>query len=229
MVSFKDWLFDTLPYYFRANDSYVTGGKGLLQRFLMAIGEEIDDNIIIPLTNLFNVYDAALIDEKLIVHLAEILGNPPDTFYDTNTYRRLLKYIPYINKYKGTAKGYEYLFRVLGVMATIEEDELVDYKYDIGHQYDTSVKYDSQCPPCSNYTLLITDADNNCPILADAPTDPLIYNMLLNLIRYVEPINARLTGYSYNEGSGADWWILTTGVWDDTKFWSDTKHWKDEP
>ena len=230
MINFRTWIFEKFPYYFWENDTYKDGeGHGLFQRYLETVGIELDSELVNKIPGLLDLTNAELVASKQLIHLAEVLGNPPDTFGDETKYRKLLKYITNINKEKGNLKGYQLIFGVLGVDVEIEEVYGLDNHYDTELQYDTDLHYDGNCPPCSNYTLAITDPDGNCPEIADAPTNPIINNLLMAIIKYVEPINAVLVDITYGGGSLTDQWVLTTGIWNDNNYWNDVKIYRDEP
>lgn len=228
MGNFSESIFNLFPPFFRDNDSYKDGnGKGLLQRYLEALGKELDLEVLNKVPKIQDLVNADFVASKHLVHLADVLGNPPDTFGDELKYRKLLKYICYINKHKGTVRGYELLFNILGVEVEIEEIPITTYKYDSEHQYDTHLTYDGNCPPCSNYILHITDAGGNCPEIGDAQGDVTLRQALDAIIAYVEPINAKLQDITYNGTSIEPGWILSTGFWDDSKTWLDTGIWVD--
>ena len=228
MASFSEHLYNQFPYFFRENDTYKDNeGRGIFQRYLSALGSEWDNGSLNTIPGLDTLTDAELVGDKQLVHLADVLGNPPDTFGNEPRYRVLLKYITHINKYKGTLKGYQLLFSILGVEVTIEEITLTSYKYDSGNQYDTDIIYDGNCPPCSFYVLHITDPDGNCPEIGQAQSNVTLRQLLNAIVAYVEPLNAVLKDITYEGTSLEPDWILSTGFWDDTKTWLDTGTWID--
>ena len=230
MVNFGTWLFNLFPYRFREEDTYKDGdGKGLLERYMQALGEELDEEVIPPISLIAELNDPELVSDKHLVHLADFLGNPPHTFGDDTKYRKLLKYLVKINQHKGTEEGYKLIFGVLGVDVTITEVEPTSNIYDDTLEYDSGNIYDSNCPPCSKYSLAIEDPDGNCPEIGDAESDPVLYALLRKIIEYVEPINAMMTNLTYNGDVTGDRWVLTTGIWADQNYWNDAKYWRDEP
>lgn len=198
MVNFQDWIFERLPKRFWDEDTLVVNGKGIFQRFIEAHGYILDTYITPKIGTLTDINTILTTDEAYVSYIAWYLGNPPDTFYDDDKYRKLLRYIIDINKVKGTKLSYELLFGILGINVTITEDETVDYRYDSGLSYDDGEQYDLGCPPCSGYSLILGDPNN---VIIDWEINPLIEAMLMALIKYVEPINARMTSWTY-VGSG---------------------------
>ena len=159
-------------------------------------------------------------------------GNPPDLFYNATWYRKFIRYFTDIVKVKGTVKSYELLFGLIGCTIQITQIPPVIIKYDNSPEdhYDTKAQYDSECPTCSYYDLTINDPDGNCSTLATVNVNSAVYQLLMALIKFVEPINCKLNTLTYNGGDPivpADKWVLTTGIWDDTLFWNDHKYYKD--
>jgi hypothetical protein len=235
MTNLVQWIWDRFPSYFTEKDSYKVGGEGLLQRFIKSLSLELQENSLTPLENVFNLFDAEVIEEPLLVHLADFLGNPPDTFGNSLLYRKLLANIPYINKYKGTLKAYEYLFGIFNVSVEITEEEPHLITYDDGDsRYDDEPKlrYDDACPTCTGYTITINDPNGLSPELQGAFDDISKYNQLVRLIQYIEPINAQLRGITYVYSGGQlpeNWWVLTTGVWSNSRYWKNDAIYKNNP
>jgi hypothetical protein len=241
MVVFKDWLFTLFPRYYIQGDTNPVGGKGLFERYLEVFGAELDEHLTPKITDLTNLNSIASVDSKYLTYLAWMCGNPPDLFYSEARYRRFIQYFTDIIKNKGTVKGYELLFGLLGCTVVITEIPLVDSRYDVYdestppvviHQYDELLKYDEECPTCSKYNLTINDPEGNCQILSTTDTSSAVYLLLQALIKFVEPINVTLETLTYNGGTPvyvADKWVLGSGVYNDGLYWNDNKYYKDEP
>src|SRR6478736_1028349 len=101
MSYFKDWFFNKLPNYYHINDSYKDANdKGLLQRYLENIGEDIDDNILPFIDNLLDIIDPtkqANTGYKFLNTLAYTVGSPPDIFLgdpaQAEKYAKLINHI----------------------------------------------------------------------------------------------------------------------------------------
>lgn len=196
---FETGLFDKfLPAYFHTNDSYKDMyGQGIVERFLAAMGQELDEQVYPKIGEVLELYDAINTPEKFIAHLSEMLGSLPSTFYYDDYYRLFLKHVADINRLKGTAAGYELLFKCLGVTCEVVEIEPDSKLYDDGLLYDDGEIYDQNCNVCSEYQLVFTDPLGNCPELGSIPGSD-DYLILEQLIKYNEPINAVLTQITYN-------------------------------
>lgn len=237
MVSFKDYLFNQFPIRYWEEDSYKNGqGKGLLQRLMESLGTEWDQELLPKLEGVSDINDLLTTDSKYLVHLAWFLGNPPDTFYDEARYRKLLQYLTDIIKVKGTEESYHRLFFLLGVTVTLTYIPPTIPKYDGDFHHDTTVRYDSECPSCSDYDLAISDPDGNLSLVGWAlghyytTRAKEILALLDALIKYVEPINMHLRNLTYNSDPvNSIPWVLTTGVWDDSRYWADAKIYRDNP
>lgn len=200
MVIFKDWIFTLFPLRFKRDDTYKDANdKGLLERFMESFGDEIDNEIIPYIENYLDIFDALNVSDELLGHLADTLGNPPDTLGYPDKYRLLLKYLVSLNKLKGTIPAYELLFKIFGVNIVIDEFEIDKHFYDTGEYYDDgSILYDTNCPICSGYEIQISDPYNNFPLFATIDSYPDLLENLIKLVKYVEPINAQWLSMTYN-------------------------------
>ena len=230
MVSFSTWIFEQFPRYFKEFDTYKdNNNQGLFERFLGAIGDEMDANLVPKITNFTDLFDVLTTPDKYLILLTKTLGSPPDLFYNDARYRRFLRYLVDIVKCKGTVESYNMLFRLLDCTVTIEEIPLVDMRYDTTNHYDTGLKYDEECPSCSFYNLHITDPNGTLPSFDGGPTDRE-FLLLRKIIEFVEPINAKLLNITIDgDPIASDQWVLTTGIWDNGLYWNDYKFYRDTP
>jgi hypothetical protein len=237
MVSFKSLIYDQFPRRFREEDTYIDqNGKGLFRRFIETMGDEWDQELSGKLENYLDLFSVLDTDSKYLVHLAWFLGNPPDMLYSDVRYRRLLRYLMDINKCKGTLKSYDMIFFMLGVTVTLTIYPPKVMKYDIGTlKYDETLRYDEECPTCSDYDLAIHDPEGNQIAIGQAleqpgPGSAALLALLGAIIKYVEPINMRLMTLTYDGDPIVDpAWVLTTGTWDDSLKWADHKIYRDNP
>ena len=70
-------LIDWLPYYFRASDTYIKDGKGLLERYLEIFGNYFDDKIVSDIDSLDDLIDVDNTPEVYLGYLWEFLGAMP--------------------------------------------------------------------------------------------------------------------------------------------------------
>lgn len=203
MVTFSEWIFNQFPPRFKEEDTYKVSGRGLFERLLYSMGKEWDDNLIPSIENLYLQTDPTTCDSKFLNIISYFYGNPPNPLSYEDKYRILLSRITEVNKIKGTAASYVLFFKLIGLDVTVNEIEPLVIRYDSeGPVYDYGgIRYDSKCPKCSDYTLDIVDLENLYPEFGADPIDPEILKLLIRMIKYVEPINARLTGITYN-GTG---------------------------
>jgi hypothetical protein len=207
MIKLVNWFFERLPHYFKKNDSLKdSNGKGTLERYLSLFGAELDDEVInyadgyIAGTaldaNIKSIIDASECDPKYLYNIAYALGNPPDLFKDPVKYRNILIHILSYYKIKGTKKGYQVFFALLGYNATIIEYPPVSIRYDSGYKYDDGKIYDRGCAYCSDYEIVLSPLQANCE---DPSTqsllDPSIFPLLEQVVEFNEPINANLLAF----------------------------------
>lgn len=192
---FRDYLFGLLPVYFKRNDTYKDkDDKGLLERYLMVFGNELDYQVIPKITCYLHAIDAAVCDAKFLDPLSQSLGNPPDIFQDDEIYRNLLQYVVTFYKIKGTIASYKLFFAILGYDVEIEElpHEDDDSFYDSEAEYDTGEErhtYDrNACLVCYYYNINIKPLDPNAQLVVSTSN----LNKLKEAIYFNEPINCKL-------------------------------------
>lgn len=239
MPSLKDIIWGYFPHWYHQSDTYKDGnGKGLFQRYLEAFGNEWDEELLPKLEDIRDTNDVLTVNSDLLRHLSWFLGNPPDMVYHDAKYRLLLRYLHGINKYKGNEEGYKRIFAILGISVTLIIHELTDYRYDNPElNYDDNQnlhRYDSECPSCTDYSIQLNDDEGYVTGLLQgdyASGTQLIINILMAMIKYVEPINMRLRDLTWGEDPIPNDipWVLTTGVWDDSLRWHDRKFYRDNP
>lgn len=194
--SFMRTIFDIFPVYFKRYDSYKDGfDRGFLERYMIAYGWEIDENIIPYIDCFLKIIDAKETPNIYLNHLSDILGSPPDIYQD-DSYRNILRYIVSIYKIKGTKKSYELFFSFLGFQVEIEEIEPNYYndRYDTNEVYDSGrieQVYDNDpCNVCVEYNITFyregyTNLSQN------------LIEKIKKVITFLEPINVRLRNLDF--------------------------------
>lgn len=198
MSYFKDWFFNKLPNYYHANDSFKDeDGKGLLQRYLENIGEDIDDNIVPFIDNLLDILDPtkqANNNYKFLNHLAYTVGSPPDIFLgdpaQAAKYAKLLSHIVSIYKIKGTKKSFVSFFALLGY--TVNVIEWVPANPDIFDGLDTfeDALFDQGgCQDCSEFSILNQAILNNgpCGQTGNPVLDASLYSLMVEMVEFLQP------------------------------------------
>lgn len=205
LMDFGNYLFDRFPEYFHREDTYKdSNNRGLLQRYMSIFGDEIDQEIIPEIECYLRIIDAQECEPQFLIHLSDVLGNPPDIFGNDNMYRNLLSYICSIYKIKGTKKAYQLFFSLLGFNIDLIEIPPVtnEYIHDNNGEYDADAilsLYDQdKCTPCSYYDITFYPKNQDSIVFND-----LLIARLKEAIRFNEPINAKLRnltlGISYND------------------------------
>jgi len=204
---FSKLLYNKLPYYFIEQDTYKdSNGNGLLNRYLNLFGGYIKDEILPSIENYLDIIQSTITDEKYVTTISATLGNPPDIFKTVNEYRNLLSHIVSIYKIKGTIKGYQVFFGILGYDVTIYEvplltSQVIDqygdrYDDNINAIYDTgdiNFTYDQSIVEyCSEYDLTLTAIHTG-----STPTQDLIDRIKIAIL-FNEPVNAKLRNLVIN-------------------------------
>lgn len=101
MINFRK-LIDLLPPYFRDRDSYKDeNDKGLLERFLIIIGEEITDDsdraisLLPNITNILDIIDVDYTRTVFLDYIFEFLGSPPQNYQTPTIEGEYLHQPPY--------------------------------------------------------------------------------------------------------------------------------------
>lgn len=203
MGFFASWFFNKLPNYYHINDTYKnTDDKGLLQRFLENIGDEIDDNITPFIDSLINIVDPTTqsgTGYKFLNSLSYTLGSPPDIYLGDPAknadYAKLLSHIVSIYKIKGTKKSFELFFSLLGYSITvIEYSPSIPVTFDSIYDFDEDHKFDKGCEPCSEYSILSQAilTSGTCGPSANPILDPSLYPIMVEVAKFLQPANVTL-------------------------------------
>jgi len=199
-MDFKKYIWDLFPYFYKEHDTYKDGdGQGVLERFIKLCGEELNEYINPYLDETSEHYymknlDPMEAEQKFLKIISEFLGNPPNPL-GTSEFRILLNFILQLYQIKGTIKGYELFFSLLGFDTTITEltpsDQSATNLYDTEILHDKQYIYDEDSPTCktshcSYYTLDLTPIDPEFTLTTELDTK------LKQIVKFIEPINARL-------------------------------------
>jgi hypothetical protein len=186
--------------FFTARDKRVDvnkdiNGKGTLERWTEVSGKDIDDNIK-PLLDylLENTIIPETCFERYVPFLESEWGNKIDTqnLYLSQAYvvrRKVLEVLGRLHTVRGSIRGYEVCFGMLGLTMVLTEHE-AGYGLDSPITFDdVSRRLDSSCPTCSDYTVELTGTATLSSVLIAAIWSIIIFN---------QPINARLRLITYN-------------------------------
>jgi len=184
---FKDNIFSKyFGRYYKLTDSYKNlSGEGLLERYNQIIGEDIDEELVLLLENITDNTKTPNTMFTQYFNIAEdSLGL--DLYVHTNsdwTKRKLIERAVKYYSIRGSKKGYEYLFKIMGFTFI----DLVIYNSD---GFDTGIfddgNFDGRNGCCIYYNVILegpTDFEDmtNSEKLA-----------ILKIIDFNEPINATL-------------------------------------
>lgn len=196
--SFMNSIFPLLPVYFKEFDSYKDKhDRGFLERFLIAHGWEIDQEIIPFIECYLDIIDASVTPGKYLDHLSDVLGNPPDIF-NNDSYRNILLYAVTIYKIKGTRRSYELFFSLLGFDVEIYELPWATESkyYDNGEQYDIEdniTTYDmGSCQHCNYYDIIFYTTDTENQILT-----PDFLTRVRKVVEFLQPIDLKLRNFDF--------------------------------
>lgn len=170
----------------KRNDNYKDAdGRGIDERFMRTLGKDFDEEVM-PLID--GLIDNTLVPEavlqKFIPYLESMLGDVVQVKDDIGYRRKVIRFSTRINQVKGTRRSFEILLKLLG-FATVEvEEHFGAYGFDSSVTLDNSIRrFDSGCPPCTDYTLKLTGTLALSQSVLDA---------IARIVSFCEPINARL-------------------------------------
>lgn len=196
MISIKQIIFGFFGSYEKRIDTNKDGaGKGTLERFNEAIGEEYDVEMQ-PLIDALmdNVQNPTACFERYIPLLE--LGSGNDRLYLSSGYpiRRAIQH--YILRYwqiKGTKKFLESLLSFIGFNVSLTEF-YSSYSFDSPVTFDDDDRrFDMKCQPCSDYKLDLSRIGGGTGAMT--PTE---IAAVLSIVTTNQPINAVLKGIWYN-------------------------------
>jgi len=193
-MTFKDFLFGTLPDYFKLQDSYKdANGRGLLERYLENFGLELDEELYNYLQDFMNIIDPEITQDKFLPLIAYTLGDPLNVNGDKNLYRKILRYAVSIYKIKGTIPSYKLFFNLLGVdVDIIEYDNPPVIRFDQGYKMDIGLKFDQKCNSCGEYTIGYHSRNDDCTTFTVNPVNSAISILIPSIAQFLEYINAKL-------------------------------------
>lgn len=194
-MNFQSTIFNYFTLSDKRLDTYKDSQeKGILERFNECVGNDMDK--IAPMVDnmLENLYMPETCFDRYVPYLESMLGFDINKglvyLFSAMAWRRkVLKHILRYYHIKGTKKGYQVLFQMLGVSMTLTE-----YYNDNG--FDSPLTFDApervwdmgRCSTCSKYSLDLTG-----PIMT-----PSLQTAIENIIKFNEPINAKIKAVIYN-------------------------------
>lgn len=194
----KDLIFTLFGNYEKLIDSNKVNGKGSFQRYNESLATEYDNELY---SYILNANDNIIIPSSLLSKFIPFwylsFGIDFNISPELSVKRKLLKYIRNFYIVKGTTKGYDLLFRLLGLEVTLTEHE-TDYRLDNDTMTfdDVNRTFDLSCNSCSEFSIDISRIDGTTTPLTDAELIGIQQIMYANT-----PINAIVRDIIF-DGSG---------------------------
>ncbi len=192
------FFFESLPGYFKVNDTYVVGGEGFLERYLKVFQTEAEQYVT-DLETMATLPFPAITQARFLDYIGAFFGSPPDTFGDTDMYSALLDNAVHINKNRGTVESIQNFFKVMGTTCTITTEHATYFLHDNAETHDdATVHHDGYCYPCVNIVIDVLDPTN---IITELNVGTLTQNtrrIVQSILAYFLPINAVLKTFKYN-------------------------------
>lgn len=156
------------PYEKRIDSNKDANGKGTLERYSEAIGNEIDVNLVPLIENLVqNIYDPERLFTRFLDYQEDTRGVLPLSFFrnatDPNAQaqtewmrRRILRHIDKLHLIRGTKRCYEILIRLFdpSIETILFKEYFQENRYDAERNYDEGYRYDTTiCSECPQYSI----------------------------------------------------------------------------
>lgn len=190
--SLKDIIFDFFGIKDKLNDLFKdVNGKGLHQRFNEMLAEDLDENEIDKTNNVVKyTCDPQECMEKFLFYKEQAFGGLYAISSNPIIRRKILSFAVYLNRIKGTEESYQIPILLLG-FTTVEIHE-----FDATNGFDSPTTFDDEervfdmkCAGCGKYRINITGTISMTAGLL---------NSIINIVKYNEPINAKLENIYYN-------------------------------
>lgn len=169
-----------------------TTNKGLHQRFIELLAGDLDDNELELIASIVaNTQNPRTVFEKFLPY-RELTFGVPAFINDEQIRRKVLCFISEINRRKGTFSGYRILLNLLELTDIVITELPIISGFDSPETFDSPVRtFDQKCAACSCYMVSVMGSG-----LLSAEKLAAIKLM----IKYNEPINAKLKLIEYNGG-----------------------------
>jgi len=193
------FFFESLPHFFKDNDTYVdVSDEGLLERFLKIFQTE-SEQYVTDLENMETLQASATTQLQFLDYIAEYMGSPPDTFEDTDWYSVLLENIAIINRNRGTTESLQNFFKIMGTTCTVTATLSTYYTHDSGETHDdTDVHHDGYCYPCVGIEIDVLDPTFIITQLNITTLTQSTRRIIQSILVYFLPINSLLEHFKYN-------------------------------
>lgn len=228
MKKLGNFLWETLPGYMYQTDTYKDhNGKGIFQRYLSILEDDVNE-VIIPLlenegviSNPLYSFDVlnSLIgglgeDDKFLNLIAYTLSNPihrdiykvnnedrdeEDIQKEIGYYRNLLSFSLSLWKIKGTALALKSYGNILGLELEVIENSVLGAVYD-------EVTYDQEYSDITGSYIITYDSEcqicSSYTVVVKTPSTEISEEtkaILLTLIQWNEPIHAHCQGIVFNQ------------------------------
>lgn len=169
-------------------------GKGLVQRYNEMVAKDFDLQLLPQLGSILeNTLIPSTALQKFFIHIEDSLGIGTIS-NDLTIRRRFLRNILSYLKVKGTKKGLEAMFQIIGFTPMVLVELFPVYGFDSPVTLDDRDRvFDMTCDGCSEFTIDL-DGSFSTPLTVDQ------INSIFYVIEFNRPINAKLRDLTYQGG-----------------------------
>lgn len=191
MFSLKDIIFSFWGVYDALTDTNKINGKGFLQRFVELLAGDLDDNETSAINNIVeNTVSPLTAQEKFLPYQEDNFGGLLDMVSGPYMKRKVLQHAAALHRRRSTPSGYEILLRWLGFETATVVSLTNNFGFDSPVTFDDPIRrFDMKCATCARYSIELTGAIS---------VTPEIYQAVMNIIEFNEPIDMQLLEITYN-------------------------------
>lgn len=176
-------------------DTYIDANvRGVFENFNRLLAHDLDSLVANVDGYIDNLLFYRSLQDRYIALYLEAKGCYLDTtLYDNAHLRALIRVLTQLNNIRGTTPSYVVMFRWLGFESVVIEEDFHFYAFDSPLELDSSSRphLDSRnrCRTCTPYDIHLTGT---------LDLTPSLYAQIMDVLKYIEPINAQLRTITYN-------------------------------
>jgi len=189
------WVTRLFNDYFTSHDKLVdvnrdVNGVGTFERYIGVAGLMLDEEIVPRIEQLqTSTLDPYTAQDRYVSIMETALGVPINIFTDVVDKRRLVAQFRTFTQYKGTTRGYELMYNLLGVVV---DSIIVNFpvgQLDLGTFDNPDRTFDMACSGCVTYEV---ELSGNAQLTAE------LSRALLSIEQFNRPVDAVMLDLRYN-------------------------------
>ena len=196
-TNYKNSIFALFGAYDKQTDINVdVDGKGTYERYNEVVGDDIDNNVVIYIQNMFEENHLPATLQPIFFTTVEASIGIDFILMNAEAWRRrIIMYIKKLCMIKGTKRCITLMLSWFGLSVVITET-FAAYGLDSPVTFDdVTRRFDMRCYGCSYFQLAITGA---------GPLAPEVETAIGVIVAFNKPINATYLGFTYTDSTAGD-------------------------